>query len=98
LNKRSGISPTAVPVAGLSASAGYWKLWTAMYDRAVFRLLILTTTLVPALSQEPRATIRVEVRTVSGPVAGAMVTLNNISLQTDQSGIAIAALPVGKVD
>src|SRR5262249_50068923 len=55
-------------------------------------------TLVPALSQEPRATIRVEVRTSSGPVTGAMVTLNGISLQTDRSGIAIASIALGKVD
>ena len=69
-----------------------------MARTAVFRLLILTTTLVPALSQEPRATIRVEVRTDSGPVAGATVTLNSISIQTDRSGIAIASIAVGKVD
>src|SRR2546426_1263385 len=65
---------------------------------AVFSLLILTTTLVPALSQEPRATIRVEVRTDSGPVAGATVTLNSISIQTDRNGLAIASLAVGKVE
>jgi len=64
----------------------------------VFRLLILITTLVPSLAQEPHARIRVEVRTGSGPVAGAIVTLSGISIETDRSGIASASLPVGKLD
>ena len=71
---------------------------TSPRSRSRFRLLILITTLVPLLAQQPSAKIRVEVRTGSGPVAGAVVTLNNISIETDRSGIAIASLPVGKVD
>jgi outer membrane receptor for ferrienterochelin and colicins len=67
--------------------------------RTAFKFLILIATLVPVLSQEPpRATIRVEVRTDASPVAGAVVTVNGMSMQTDQSGIAITALPLGRVD
>jgi outer membrane receptor for ferrienterochelin and colicins len=62
-------------------------------------LLLLVVALLPVFSQEtPRATIRVEVRTDTAPVAGAVVTLNAISIQTDQNGIAITALPLGKVE
>ena len=62
-------------------------------------LLVLVATLLPVFSQEPpRATIRVEVRTNTGPAVGAVVTLNGISIQTDQNGIAIIALPLGRVE
>lgn len=54
---------------------------------------------LPVFPQEPpRATIRVEVRTDAAPVAGAAVTMNGVSIQTDQNGIAITALPLGRVD
>jgi outer membrane receptor for ferrienterochelin and colicins len=61
-------------------------------------VLMLLTTLVPVLSQEPRATIRVEVRTDSGPVGGANVAFNGVSIETDRSGIAIAPVELGRVD
>src|SRR5579863_9898433 len=67
--------------------------------RTAFMLLVLAATLLPVFSQEPpRATIRVEVRTNTGPAVGAVVTLNGISIQTDQNGIAIIALPLGRVE
>src|SRR6202521_4571565 len=70
-----------------------------MRCRTAFKFLILIVTLVPVFSQEPpRETIRVEVRTDASPVAGAVVTVNGMSMQTDQSGIAITALPLGRVD
>ena len=60
---------------------------------------MLIVTLPPLFPQEPpRATIRVEVKTNGGPVAGAVVTLNGISIQTGQSGIAIADAPLGTVE
>lgn len=59
----------------------------------------MLATLVPVFSQEPaRATIRVEARTDMAPVAGAIVTANGVSVQTDQNGIAVIALPLGKVE
>jgi outer membrane receptor for ferrienterochelin and colicins len=61
-------------------------------------LPIMIASLLPALSQEPRATIRVEVRTDSTPVAGAKVTLNAVSVITGPDGIAITSTPFGKVD
>jgi len=67
--------------------------------RAGVILLILTATLIPAFAQEPpRATIRVAVKTESGPVSGAVVTMNDTSAPTDQNGLATATLPLGKVD
>ncbi|MEO8051426.1 MAG: TonB-dependent receptor [Acidobacteriota bacterium] len=65
---------------------------------ATLTFLGLIVTSHPIFPQENRATIRVEVRTGAAPVAGATVTLNGISVQTDQSGIAIATLPLGKVE
>jgi hypothetical protein len=69
------------------------------YSRVAFTLLALIAASPLAVSQEPpRATIRVEVRTETAPVAGAMVTLNGISVQTGQNGLAITTLPLGKVE
>jgi outer membrane receptor for ferrienterochelin and colicins len=68
------------------------------YSRVAFTLLALIAASPLAVSQEPpRATIRVEVRTETAPVAGAMVTLNGISVQSDQDGLAITTLPLGRV-
>ena len=62
-------------------------------------ILLLICMLLPVFPQEsPRATIRVEVKTDAGPVAGAVVTVNGISLQTDQNGIATTTLPLGKAE
>jgi len=72
---------------------------TSILGRTALTLLMLIATLLPVFSQEPpRATIRIEVRTDTAPVAGAAVTLNGISIRTDQNGIAIIALPLGKVE
>src|SRR5437879_12201878 len=60
--------------------------------------LIALTAAVPALPQEPRATIRVEVRTDSTPIAGAIVTLNGVSIEADRNGAAIGSVALGKVD
>ena len=61
--------------------------------------LVLISALLPAFAQEvPRATIRVEVKTDSGPVAGAVVNLNGVSVPTDQAGFAVTALPLGRVE
>jgi iron complex outermembrane receptor protein len=61
--------------------------------------LVLTATLVSAFAQEPPlATIRVTVKTDSGPVAGAVVTINGASTSTDQNGLAKTVLPPGKVE
>jgi outer membrane receptor for ferrienterochelin and colicins len=52
--------------------------------------------LIPAFAQQ-RATIRVEVQAGSAPVAGAAVTINDVSTQTGRDGIAFAAVAPGKV-
>jgi iron complex outermembrane receptor protein len=60
---------------------------------------MLAVTSIPVFSQEPpRATIRVEVRTETGPVAGATVTVNGNTIQTDQNGVAVTAVPLGQVE
>ena len=59
---------------------------------------MLFAALLPLFAQEAsRATIRVEVTAATEAVAGAVVTMNGIVLQTDENGIAITALPLGKV-
>lgn len=62
----------------------------------VFAALIMLTTACVALSQEPRATIRVEVKTKDAPVAGAAVTINGAVLQTDENGLAVGSAPLGR--
>jgi outer membrane receptor for ferrienterochelin and colicins len=85
-----------------SRQSGSWQqpsIQTNIRCRSVFALLWLIVPVFPLLSQEPpRATIRVEVRTDTRPVAGAVVTVNGISMQTGQSGIAIIALPLGMAE
>jgi len=67
--------------------------------RAGLALLVLIIASLPAFAQEvPRATIRVEVKTDAGPVAGAIVNLNGVSVPTDQTGISVTTLPLGKVE
>jgi outer membrane receptor for ferrienterochelin and colicins len=67
--------------------------------RTGFTFLSLIVASLPAFAQDvPRATIRVEVKTDAGPVAGAIVNLKGISVPTDQTGLAVTALPLGKVE
>jgi len=67
--------------------------------RAGLALLVLIIASLPAFAQEvPRATIRVEVKTDAGPVAGAVVNLNGVSVPTDQTGLSVTTLPLGKVE
>ena len=67
--------------------------------RAGLALLVLIIASLPAFAQEvPRATIRVEVKTDAGPVAGAIVNLNGVSVPTDQTGLSVTTLPLGKVE
>src|SRR5260370_6151973 len=79
--------------------AGPLSMPATLLRRTVFTLLSLIAAWRPAFSQEPpRAAIRVEEKAATAPVAGAVVTLNGISIQTDVNGIALAALPLGKVE
>src|ERR1700719_1683781 len=67
--------------------------------RIAFTLLTLIATFATAFSQEPqRATIRVEVRTETAPIAGAAVSLRGVSIQSQPNGFAITSLPLAKVD
>lgn len=72
--------------------------------RALFRLnsvalLVLLCASIPAFSQAPLATVRIEVRTAaSAPVAGARVTISGTSVQTDAAGIAVIPAPLGTVE
>jgi len=60
-------------------------------------LLLLLNASTPALCQEPRATVRVEARTESGPVEGAEVLLSGVALRTDVNGIASGSVALGEV-
>ena len=53
---------------------------------------------IPALCQAPTATVRVEVRAGSVPVAGAKVTISGKSIRTDANGIAVIPAPLGTVE
>ena len=58
---------------------------------------MLFASLHPAMAQQPRAFLRVDVRTSGAPVSGAAVKLNETTLRTDKNGIASATVPLGKV-
>ena len=59
--------------------------------------LLVASFMTAAAAQEPRATIRVEVTSSSGPVSGATVTVNSQTLRTGAEGTAIATIPPGEV-
>src|SRR5438477_1754488 len=61
------------------------------------RLFFLISTVIPALCQEPRATIRVEVTAAGMPVSDAAVSVNTVALRTDPEGIALVTVPLGEV-
>src|SRR5258708_7540874 len=61
------------------------------------RLFFLISTIIPALCQEPRAAIRVEVTGVGTPVTDATVTVKTVTLRTDPDGIALVTVPLGEV-
>jgi len=62
-------------------------------------ILMLIAMGLPGFPQgSPRATIRVEVKTDAGLVAGAVVTVNGISVPTEQNGVATTNVPLGRVE
>ena len=61
------------------------------------RLFVLLGWVIPALAQEPRATIRVEVTAAAAPVGDAAVTVNAVALRTGPEGLAVATVPLGEV-
>src|SRR6185503_4711305 len=61
------------------------------------RLFFLISTVIPALCQEPRATIRVEVIAAGTPVSDAAVSINAVALRTDLDGIALVTVPLGEI-
>ena len=67
--------------------------------RTAITLLLLVVPLRLVFAQESaRATIRVEVKTDTGPVEGAVVAVNGISMPTDQKGSAVIVLPLGRAE
>lgn len=61
------------------------------------RLFVLFGWIIPALCQEPHATIRVEVTAESLPVQGAEVSMNGVSVRTGPDGFAVGATGFGEV-
>ena len=59
------------------------------------KLLVLFFPTLTLLAQAPQATVRIEVKTESGPVPSAVVKLNSQTLQTGADGIASAIVPLG---
>ncbi|MBI3207390.1 MAG: TonB-dependent receptor [Candidatus Solibacter usitatus] len=53
--------------------------------------------LLLCLSQEPRATVRIEIGSAEGPVEGAMVVINGTPMQTGRDGVAEVSIPPGKL-
>ena len=69
----------------------------------IFRLnpvvfLLLVAASIPAFSQAPTASVRVEVRAGSVPVPGAKVTISSKTIATDVTGIAVIPVPLGNVE
>ncbi len=65
------------------------------FSVAVFLLLRAA---IPAFSQTPTATVRVEVKAGSAAVPGATVTVRGSSIQTDTTGVAIIPAPLGTIE
>jgi iron complex outermembrane receptor protein len=61
------------------------------------RVLVFLAAALPALCQEPRATIRIEVHAKSEPVQRARVVLDGVPLETDQNGVAAGSSVLGEV-
>lgn len=60
-------------------------------------LLIVLHLIAAASAQEQQATIRVDVTSASMPIADAVVTINDLSLRTNDTGIATTSVPLGNV-
>ena len=60
-------------------------------------LFFLISTVIPALCQEPLATIRVEVIAAGAPVSDAAVTVNAVALRSGPDGLAVATVSPGEV-
>src|SRR5436190_6833107 len=69
-----------------------------MLSAKPFTFLLLIVASIAALCQDPGATVRVEVRTETGPIAGAKVTLKDKSAETDSNGIAVIPTELGTVE
>jgi iron complex outermembrane receptor protein len=61
-------------------------------------LLLLLTAGGLAYSQEPRAAVRVEVKSAGAPVAGAKVAIGAASSETGPDGVAELFVPPGKIE
>lgn len=63
--------------------------------RICFAALLLSTA-VTVFGQTPQGTVRVEVKTDSGPVSGAMVTINGNTVGTGDDGVALLPIVSGQ--
>jgi outer membrane receptor for ferrienterochelin and colicins len=61
------------------------------------RLFFLISTVIPALCQEPLATIRIEVIAAGTPVSDAAVSVNTVALHSDADGLAVATVSLGEI-
>lgn len=60
-------------------------------------LLIAIAATAPGLSQQPRATLRIEVQADSTPVEDAEVRVNDLLLRTGRDGVATGSMALGRV-
>lgn len=69
-----------------------------MLLRGIVASLVLLRTPRSLPAQEPRATVRIEVRSAAGPVEGALVTMNGFTTQTRRDGFTVGSILPGRLE
>lgn len=69
-----------------------------MVQRGIVASLMLVSAPHALLAQEPRATVRIEIRSTAGPVEGARVTMNGLATKTHSDGVAVGSILPGKLE
>ena len=65
--------------------------------RGILACIILVRTPRLSFSQEPRATVRVEVQSAAGALEGASVNMNGSTTQTRRDGVTVASVLLGRL-
>ncbi len=82
---------------GYHWSKAFWEQ-SSEDPRLTVAFLFALISVLPLLSQEPRASIRIIVQADAVPVPGAIVSFSGVTMRTDRSGTAISPVSLGNVE
>src|SRR6266852_1856226 len=77
------------------------RMWNInkMFVNQVFSALVLSCLMsLPAFAHDAQATVRITVQAAGVPVPAATVRLDNLTMQTDRTGTAVATVSRGRVE